>query len=525
MLVSAALLKDWLASNPSSKAIAEVEALLKLDVWAPLPGPQTRAQACQADILLYGGAAGGGKTDLALGLALTEHYRTLFIRREGVQLEGAKDRLSQILGNRDGFNSQTGIWRLDDAGCQIRFGGVPNAGDEWKYQGQPRDLLVLDEAANLLESQARALMGWVRDAEAKALRNRVLLCSNPPTSAEGRWLIQFFAPWLDPDHPNPAEHGELRWFATMGGEDIEVTSNQPFVLEAGEPLYDFNPDDYALEDVITPLSRSFIPARVADNPHLLGSGYMRTLQAMPEPLRSQMLYGDFTAGMEDDAYQVLPTAWVQAAMDRWRPRSDEYEPGDMTSMGVDVSRGGLDESVISRRHGMWFDQLICLPGEIVPDGPTLGAQVLQHRRDACPVHVDAIGVGTAVVDFLHGQGVQHVPITGSEASGLTDNTGHFTFINQRAEIFWLFRELLDPQNNPTVMLPPDNQLLQDLCAPTYMIRTGNKIQIESKDQIKKRIGRSTDRADAVLYASIITPLRYEGGRPNIRVHRSIGPRR
>ena len=49
--------------------------------WVPNPGPQTQAFVCEADELFYGGEAGGGKTDLGIGLALTEHKRSLLLRR------------------------------------------------------------------------------------------------------------------------------------------------------------------------------------------------------------------------------------------------------------------------------------------------------------------------------------------------------------------------------------------------------------------------------------------------------------
>jgi hypothetical protein len=53
------------------------------------------------------------------------------------------------------------------------------------------------------------------------------------------------------------------------------------------------------------MSRTFIPARLADNPYL-GEDYRRTLNLLPEPLRSQLLYGDWKAGQIDDAYQLIP---------------------------------------------------------------------------------------------------------------------------------------------------------------------------------------------------------------------------
>ena len=465
-----------------------MQMLQEQPIWLPLPGPQTEALECDADILLYGGAAGGGKTDLAVGLALTEHRRTLFVREEATQLLGVYDRVSEIVGDRTGFNSQNKIWRVKtDKARQMQFGGVPNPGDENKFQGNPRDLLVLDEAANLREAQVRFLMGWVRTT-IPGQRCRTLMCSNPPTSAEGMWIIDFFAPWLDPQHKNPAAPGELRWFATIAGKDVEVADGTPFMHN---------------DEEITPLSRTFIPSRITDNPYLTGTGYMSTLQSLPEPLRSQMLYGDFLAGVEDDAWQVIPTEWVQAAMDRW---TEDGVTKAMDALGVDVSRGGADESILAPRHDNWFARLVCIPGFEVPDGPTLAGRIVGIRRNGCPVQVDAIGVGTSVVDTLRENDIQVEALTGSETNkAIKDRTGTFTYRNKRSMWWWQMREVLDPSSGNNICLPPDTQLKADLCAPTFEILEGNKLAVEGKKHIQKRLGRSPDRGDAVVYANIHTP--------------------
>lgn len=463
--------------------------MVEQPIWLPLPGPQTEALNSEADILLYGGAAGGGKSDLAIGMAMTEHRRTLFVREEATQLLGVYDRISEILGNREGWNGQNKIWRFDTGKArQMQFGGVPNPGDENKYQGNPRDLLVLDEAANLREEQVRFLMGWVRTTIA-GQRTRTLMCSNPPTSAEGMWIIDFFGPWLDPQHPNPAAPGELRWYATIAGEDIEVEDGTPFMHG---------------EEEITPMSRSFIPSRISDNPYLTGTGYMSTLQSLPEPLRSQMLYGDFLAGVEDDAWQVIPTSWVDLAMKRWTP---DGVHAAMDALGVDVSRGGSDDSILAPRHGNWFGNLTVLPGHEVPDGPTLVGRIVGMRRNACPVQVDAIGVGTSVVDTCRENNIQCEALTGSEKASSRDKTGTFKFRNKRSQWYWEMREVLDPASGNNIALPPDNKLKADLCAPTFEVLEGSVIAVEGKKHIAKRLKRSTDRGDAVVYANIHTPKR------------------
>jgi hypothetical protein len=115
-------------------------------LWEPLPGPQTIAFHHQADVTRYGGSAGGGKTDLAMGLALRSHKRSLILRRELVNTKAMMDRLHEIVAKIGHFNSSAGFWHNSATGQKVEFGGCPNRGDEQKYRGRPHDLLVFDEA-------------------------------------------------------------------------------------------------------------------------------------------------------------------------------------------------------------------------------------------------------------------------------------------------------------------------------------------------------------------------------------------
>lgn len=502
----------------SPQELAELDALIAGDpaIWRPLPGPQSLAYHSAADIIGYGGAAGGGKTDLACGKALTRHRKSMILRRIGTELTGVIDRLEELIGSRDGYNGQSNIWRRP--GLQIEFGAVPNAGDERKFQGRPHDLLVFDEATNFLVQQVRFLLGWLRTT-VPGQKCQALFTFNPPTSAEGRWVIEFFAPWLDKKFPRPAQPGELRYAASLpadatnpNGRDLWVDDGRPFVLVNGAPSYDFDPADHSPDDIITPMSRTFIPSRITDNPYLLGTGYMAQLQALPEPLRSQMLKGDFTAGIEDDAMQVIPTAWVEAAQARWK-RPDKLD--DMDSLGVDVARGGRDNTIIARRHGMWFDVPLVYPGSATPDGPTVAGLTVAAKRNDAVIHIDVIGVGSAPYDFLNGAGQQVIGVNVSEAATATDKSGRLRFKNQRSELWWRMREALDPANNTGIALPPDPRLLADLCAPTWEL-SGATISVASREQIMDKIGRSPDYGSAYILALLDTPklsvMRAIGGR-------------
>lgn len=475
--------------------------------WSPLPGPQTLAYESEADVIGFGGAAGGGKTDLACGKAITRHRKVMILRRVGTELTGITDRLEQIINdNRKGWNGKDKIWRLvrhvDKAKVQIELGSLPHLGDEKGFQGRPHDLLVFDEAANFLEAQVRFLMGWVRTT-IPGQRCQVLMTFNPPTSAEGRWIVDFFAPWLLPNHPNPALPGELRWFATVKGADVEVPDARRFVLaEDGTRVYDFDPKAHRPEDVITPKSRTFIPSKISDNRFLMGTGYMSQLQALPEPLRSQMLNGDFMAGMGDDPWQVIPTAWVKAAQDRWAAKPVLPE---MLGLGVDVARGGDDETIIAPRYeGWWFGELKAFPGKMTPDGHEVATHALMARRDQAPIHVDVIGVGASPYDILRAQKVQVIGVNVAEKANARDKSGLLSFANLRSQLWWQFRELLDPEANTGVALPPDPKLLADLTAPRWAAK-GPVIHVESREEIYKRIGRSPDRASAIILAAIETP--------------------
>src|SRR5689334_11302892 len=98
--VTAAL--TGMPAKEREKLLAEVSETVK-EVWVPNPGPQTDAYFCEADETLYAGEAGGGKSDLGLGLALTQHRRSLLLRRINADAAALGDRLVEILGSSEGY--------------------------------------------------------------------------------------------------------------------------------------------------------------------------------------------------------------------------------------------------------------------------------------------------------------------------------------------------------------------------------------------------------------------------------------
>jgi hypothetical protein len=189
-----------------------------------------------------------------------------------------------------------------------------------------------------------------------------------------------------------------------------------------------------------------------------------------------------------------------AAQARWKP--DGGKGLAMTAMALDPAGGGRDSAEIARRHGGWYAELISAKGPETADGSATAATVVKHRLDQAPVIIDVGGgYGGAVSLRLKDNEIKAVPFNGANESMLKSKDGQLAFANRRAEAWWKFREELDPDqpDGSPIALPPDPELRADLCAPTWKL-TARGILLESKDDIRKRLGRSPGKGDAVVMA-------------------------
>jgi hypothetical protein len=460
-----------------------VTLLAALPVWEPDPRnvPQCTAYKTKAFETLYGGAAGGGKSDLLLGLARNEHVKSLVLRREFPDLERSLiSRSLEFYAKREFYNSSRHLWRIPEKGVvrNIEFGhmervGTPqDQGDEAQYAGAAYDFIGIDQLEQFPQYAYEFITHRARRGKntPKGVMVQVMATANPV--GEGvSWIMQHWRAWLIDQAAQP---GELLWYKrNANGEEVQTDAKDPDAV-----------------------SRTYFPAGLKDNPYL-GDDYRRILQMMPEPLRSAMLNGDWNASLVDDAYQVIPRAWVRKAQSRWR---EENEPMNFPLIvGGDVARGGDDKTVFAPRRGDWFGRLHKHPGITTPDGQsviTLLAQLVGKKDRA---NIDVIGVGASAYDLGRERRMNVYAVNFAERSDKTDRSGTLHFINKRAELYWMFRDALDPRNERAIALPPDPELEADLCAPRWSSQT-NGIKIESKDDIKKRLGRSPDCGDAVVLA-------------------------
>lgn len=448
--------------------------------WNPNPGPQTEAFFCPADELFYGGEAGGGKTDLIVGLSLTDHQKSLVLRRTNVEAAKLIQRFTEILGSRVGFNGQDNVWRIDNK--IIDIGGVQHEDDKQKRKGDPHDFIGFDEIADFTETQFRFIIGWNRSTN-KLQRCRVVCTGNPPTTPEGFWIVRYWGAWLDKSHPRPAKPGELRWYTSIEGEDVECEGPEPVMVE---------------NELVVPRSRTFIPSGLEDNPDLFETNYRSVLAALPEPLRSAYMKGKFVSAQADQAWQVIPTRWVELAQARWSPDGNRAR---MSALAVDVAQGGLDNTVLQARHGGWFAMPDVHRGIDTTNGPAVAGLIVVRMRDRCVIIIDmGGGYGQSAYDHLTGQDIPMVVAYNGSNEGMgRSRDGTLKFRNRRAQVYWRFREALDPDYGSALALPPDDFLRLELCAVHWKM-TPTGIQIEDKAEVKKRIGRSPDRADAAVMA-------------------------
>lgn len=476
-------------------------------LWHPNPGPQTDAYFCKADVLLYGGAGGGGKSDLGLGLAVTKHKRSLVMRRKYTDLAFLTDRTIEIMGTRKGFNGSAPPRFNMGPRKLIEFGAAQSVGDELSWMGRPHDLLYIDEAAHFAKSQVRALMGWVRSTD-NGQRVRVVLGSNPPLSDEGNWMFEMFAPWLDPAFPNPAKYGELR-YCIIGDDDKDIWVDGPGQYSI-DGTFVTDDMDFDSEGVVAAMSRTFIPAKLADNPFQNTREYRAQQDGLPKHLRDAIRDGNFLSVRKDHDLQLIPTAWIQHAMDKWKQEPPEGVPmcaiaADLTGMVSETGGGKQDKFVLASRHDGYYNELVVTKAEDANSGQDKAAKIQRHRRDEATIILDmGGGYGDSTYEHLANNNIRAIKYKGAAKSAARTKASKIPFFNKRAETYYRFMEDLDPTQpgGSKIVLPNDPYLMADLCSIRFDKNNSdlNLIKLESKKDLCARLGRSTDYGDPVVMA-------------------------
>ena len=262
------------------------------DDWFPNPGPQSRFLGLRCFEALYGGAAGGGKSDAllvdairGLGKGYGKNYAALLLRREFPDLEMSLMRRAHALYPRMG-----GTWRGDTktwtfpAGETVRFGHAQYELDVHQYQGAEFQFVGFDELTSFTAYQYTYLISRLRSSSGVPCRLRA---ATNPGGPGHEWVFKRFGYWLDPDASPHASPGEVLYL----GRDDE--GNEQIVPR----------------DTPGAIGRTFVPALLADNPYLNDDGkYGRALDELDPVTREQLKAGNWL--VKPAAGRYFKREWV-----------------------------------------------------------------------------------------------------------------------------------------------------------------------------------------------------------------------
>lgn len=232
----------------------------------------------------------------------------------------------------------------------------------------------------------------------------------------------------------------------------------------------------------------------------------------PEDLFRKKVLGKFPK-VGDDV--LIPQQWIEAAQERWiAAQGKEPVSDDIRFLGVDVAGMGRDSTVYCERKGRWVAPLTARNSGGTADHMAVAGEIHARRgfQPRMVASIDTIGEGAGVYSRLLEIDDRRFIISCKYSEGakqfereLSDLTGQYRFVNMRAYLFWCVRDWLNPKNQTGAMLPPDNQLLEEATEIRWSFRSDGRIIIEPKEDIKKRLGRSPDKFDAL--ANTFYPVR------------------
>jgi hypothetical protein len=325
-----------------------------------------------------------------------------------------------------------------------------NEGTRFQGHHAPFILIIIDEGFGVADEIFEVVDGYMTAAGSEGTMVRLLAIGNPTTTtgALARAFKEERALWNQIsisafDSPNVHTHAD-------------GTPKKPEELE---------PD---LPDEVRRL--------------LVGDEWvadMETKWGKDSPFWYIRVLGEFSP-IADDV--VISLAQIEAAQAREiEPKGREHKV-----IACDPARFGSDETVIARRYG---DRVRIVESIVGQDTMTTTGRIVQewNQDKQARVVVDSIGIGAGICDRLR---EQLVPVEEFNAGGKPIDKA---YRNARDEMWFRGREMV-----PMLDLDPDDQLAADLSAPTYAPDSQGRMTVEPKDKTKKRLGRSPDRADAVL---------------------------
>ncbi|MGA2854661.1 MAG: phage terminase large subunit [Verrucomicrobiota bacterium] len=271
-----------------------------------MPGKQEKFLTSIADIAIYGGSAGSGKS---FALLLEQLYdkdngqfravifrRTVPMIRQPGGLLDTSEQIYPLLGAKP--NQSTLEWQFP-SGATVKFSGMELEQDRFGWQGAQIALISFDELQEFSENQFWFLVS--RNRSMSGARCRIRATCNPDSDG---WLRHFLAWWINPDTgmPIPERSGVLRWF--IRSDDTLIWGDTKAALV----------EKYGAD--VEPKSVTFVAAKITDNQILLKQdpAYLSNLKALPKFERERLLDGNWN--VRASAGNYFRREWFGAPLDK-----------------------------------------------------------------------------------------------------------------------------------------------------------------------------------------------------------------
>lgn len=318
----------------------------------PQEGPQEQFLASPADIVIFGGAAGGGKSRGLLMESLRNidnpNYNGVLFRKTYPQIMqpgGLWDESVEVYTHFGGIpHRSVAMWRFP-SGAKIKFAYLDKKVNDW--QGAQIPFIGFDELTHYQEYTFWYLLS--RNRSTCGVPPYVRATCNPDSDS---WVARLIAWWIDQDtgYPIPERSGVIRWYYRVDGEICWYDSKEE--AEAAHPN---------LANQATPKSFTFILSRLTDNKILMNKdpGYMANLLALPIVERERLLMGNWK--IRSEGGKVFRREWfgdladavpVEGKRVRYWDKAATPGGGDF-SVGVLMVKAGPMYYVEDVIRGQW----------------------------------------------------------------------------------------------------------------------------------------------------------------------------
>jgi hypothetical protein len=359
------------------------------------------------------------------------------------------------------------------------FRADPNNHEAWSGLHSPNIMFIVTEASGIPESVFTAIEGNLQG------NSRILLVANPNISTG-------YA---------AASQKSPRWHKFRLDSLNAPNVLQRQVVIPGQVDYEW------VNDKVTAWCQRINPEEFSETE---GDFVWNGITYRPNDTFRIKVRGMFPKTSED---VLVPLLWIQLAQERWKFHHERNRKIEAPlRLGADIAGMGRDNSAFCYRFGNYVDRFDRINSAGVANHNQIKGRIKndleKHTDSFRGIHaqgfIDTIGEGAAIYSFLIEDRMKVFSCKFSNAAKdeagkpLKDMTGQYTFLNMRAYLYWAIRDWLDPKNNTGAMLPPDCDLLaEELTETTWQFQSNGAIKIEDKEEIKKRLKRSPDDADAL----------------------------